>query len=88
VPQTGGVSGRASTFIDDGSRLAVGVREADGIDSFFQPSSKEHCIENVKFEIIKIMTGVVVLYIDNNEKLSGPHKTFDWAACGLRVGNS
>ena len=51
------MSGPASKFIDGGSRLAVGVREADGIDSFFQRGSKDRCIENVKFEIIKIKTG-------------------------------
>jgi len=26
-----------------------------------------------------------VLYIDDNEKLTGPHKIFDWAACGLDI---
>ena len=53
------MSGSASKFrpTDGGSRLAVGVKEVDGIDSFVQPGSKDHCIENVKFEIIKIKTG-------------------------------
>jgi len=33
------MSGPASMFIEGGSRLAVGVQEVDGIDSFFRPGS-------------------------------------------------
>jgi len=53
----GGMSGPASKFNGGGSRFAVGVGKVNGIDSFFQRGSKDDCIENVKFEIIKIKTG-------------------------------
>ena len=47
------------------------------------------CIKNVKFKFIKIRTGCqYVGYVYYIENLTGPHKTFDWATCGSRVGHS
>jgi len=47
------------------------------------------CNKNVKLKIIKIRTGCqyVVTFITAKTQ-TGPHKTFDWAACGARVGHS
>ena len=88
VAQIWGVPGSASTFTDGGSRLAVGVQEVDGIDSFFQPGFKDHCIENVKFEILKIKQAVIVLHImksllGHTKPSTGPH-----AVRGPRVGHT
>jgi len=47
---------------------------------------KNICIKNAIFKIFKITAGCqYVGYFYKSENITGPRKTFDWAACGPRL---
>jgi len=51
------VSRPVSTFIDGAPCLPAGVREVDGIDSFFPLARKDHYVKYIEFAFIKVKTG-------------------------------